>query len=77
MFTSSWQVTDSESTLLRLVLQEGEPGFPLPTGHPLSCRAWQGHPRAAPSTEAGAFRGQQGLPGVWGKRAHGEWCCSS
>ena len=52
MFTSSWQVTDSESTLLRLVLQEGEPGLPLPTGHLLSCRAWQGHPRAAPSPRA-------------------------
>lgn len=76
MFTSSCPVTDSKRALLKLVLQEGEPGLSLLAGRPLSCRAWQVHPRAVTGAQRGRRghgRAQQGLPGVSGKHEHGEW----
>ena len=51
-----------------------------PNWTPAELQSLAGPPQGcplAPSTEAGAFRGQQGHPGVGRKCAHGVWCFSS
>lgn len=72
------EVTDSKSTLLRLVLQKGNPADPSQLDT-TELQSLAGHPRAAPEAEKGRSQTEasRASPGIQGEQVHGAWYFSS